>query len=496
MDQSQEPDDHPLSADPSQTDGDVHRERLREELLTAADEESAAIVEAARQEITVTVRRARRDLRLIRAQLQLAGVEPRQLPMAELDPRHVARIAAASLEDEIPPALVAEQVESEVPGEMAVPPAPRSRAVITPAVLIALITVLFVTGAVVGWSHLGSGKQSTPPQGKGSVVADDTAAVRPRPTEPAVIEATAEATPRPGAAGATPRSVIRLQTLRPVWMRVDVDGAGDVGHEYPAGITKDLAPARSLVIRAGDAGAVMLSVGNGEARPLGPAGQVVTRRIAAGEAAAPVTGAKPPVAASAPTPVPAAAPVPVSAPVAGPGSDRSTPDVPRQALATPIPATSQKPLVAAPSLSPSPGPSAAPSPAPAAAAPSAAPAAAAPAGEVQSAIFARHVQWLDAYTHGDQAAIAALAANGYSVRDERTGRSANAGSTTTPLQVSDVHIDLAGVGAVLTARLRSSVDGVPSESLLSEVWVRGDQQRWSLMGVRITPVDKVSAPGR
>ena len=93
--------------------------------------------------------------------------------------------------------------------------------------------------------------------------------------------------------------------------------------------------------------------------------------------------------------------------------------------------------------------------------------------------------------------MSALTANGFSLRDERTGRSANAAAATgTPMQVSDVHIDVAGVGAVLTARLRTTVDGVTTESMLSEVWVRGEQQRWSLMGVRITPVDSVPQPAR
>jgi hypothetical protein len=117
--------------------------------------------------------------------------------------------------------------------------------------------------------------------------------------------------------------------------------------------------------------------------------------------------------------------------------------------------------------------------------------------EQQAAIFARHVQWLDAYGRGDQSAMSSLTASGFSRRDERTGRSANAAASTgTPMQVSDVHIDVAGVGAVLTARLRTTVDGVTSESMLSEVWVRGEQQRWSLMGVRITPVESVPQPAR
>ena len=116
-------------------------------------------------------------------------------------------------------------------------------------------------------------------------------------------------------------------------------------------------------------------------------------------------------------------------------------------------------------------------------------------GDPQATIFAKHVQWFDAFGRGDQQAMADVTTAGFSLRDERSTRSANAdASGSTPAQVTDVHIDVAGPGAVLTARLHSTVDGRATESLLSEVWVRGEQQ-WALMGVRITPVDRVPQPG-
>src|SRR5688572_10425760 len=62
------------ASEPAAAAGD-QQEQLRQALLAAADEEAAAIVEQARRDITVAVRRARRDLHLIRAQLHLCGVE-------------------------------------------------------------------------------------------------------------------------------------------------------------------------------------------------------------------------------------------------------------------------------------------------------------------------------------------------------------------------------------------------------------------------------------
>ena len=103
-------------------------------------------------------------------------------------------------------------------------------------------------------------------------------------------------------------------------------------------------------------------------------------------------------------------------------------------------------------------------------------------------ILDRHERWLDAQKRGDRASLQTLTTESFSLRDERPGQdSRNAGAASDWL-VSDVRIDIAGVGAVLTARLRSVIAGVPNESLLSEVWVRDDQRRWALMGVRITPM--------
>jgi len=81
-------------------------------------------------------------------------------------------------------------------------------------------------------------------------------------------------------------SGIVVQTVRPVWMRLDVDGAGDTGRLYSAGETMTVNPRQTLVIRAGDAGAVMLAVNGGPMAALGPAGQVLTRRISTASDAA------------------------------------------------------------------------------------------------------------------------------------------------------------------------------------------------------------------
>jgi hypothetical protein len=103
-----------------------------------------------------------------------------------------------------------------------------------------------------------------------------------------------------------------------------------------------------------------------------------------------------------------------------------------------------------------------------------------------AAILARHERWLEAFVRGDRQSVRALTTDGFSLRDERAPAETNTPNGSAP-QVSDIQIDVAGVGAVLTGRLRTVIDGVPHESQLSEVWVRNSQQEWALMGVRITP---------
>ena len=79
----------------------------------------------------------------------------------------------------------------------------------------------------------------------------------------------------PAATTGTPRT--ELTTLRPVWVRVVVDGERLLERELPAGETVPLSPRETIVLRAGDAGAVRLAIGGKDQGPLGPDGRAVTR---------------------------------------------------------------------------------------------------------------------------------------------------------------------------------------------------------------------------
>jgi uncharacterized protein DUF4115 len=72
-----------------------------------------------------------------------------------------------------------------------------------------------------------------------------------------------------------------LIAVRDVWVRATVDGQRALERELEAGARVPLRATRSIVIRAGDAGAVRLTIGGQDRGALGPNGQVVTRTFTA-----------------------------------------------------------------------------------------------------------------------------------------------------------------------------------------------------------------------
>jgi predicted polyphosphate/ATP-dependent NAD kinase len=74
---------------------------------------------------------------------------------------------------------------------------------------------------------------------------------------------------------------IELSTLRRVWLRVTVDGRLVMEREADAGERIPFGGDRSIMVRAGDAGAVLVRAGGGEQAALGRDGQVLTRAFPA-----------------------------------------------------------------------------------------------------------------------------------------------------------------------------------------------------------------------
>lgn len=70
---------------------------------------------------------------------------------------------------------------------------------------------------------------------------------------------------------------MELTTLRPVWLRVNVDDNRAFERQVPAGERIPLEANGPIAVRAGDAGAVRVTVDGRDAGVLGADGQVVTR---------------------------------------------------------------------------------------------------------------------------------------------------------------------------------------------------------------------------
>lgn len=106
----------------------------------------------------------------------------------------------------------------------------------------------------------------------------DEVTASPPPARVAVPVPGSDAAPASGAVAPTPPPfVIELTTTRQVWLRVTVDGERRFERMIPPGERFMFEAARDVVVRAGDAGAVGVSVGGGPVAPLGGDGQVVTR---------------------------------------------------------------------------------------------------------------------------------------------------------------------------------------------------------------------------
>ena len=99
----------------------------------------------------------------------------------------------------------------------------------------------------------------------------------------------AASTPAPGASGSSPttplaapvddRLTVGLTVKRPCWVTATVDGRRTINRLLQPGETTTMEVRKELVLTAGDASAVALTLNGAEARPLGNTGDVVTVRL-------------------------------------------------------------------------------------------------------------------------------------------------------------------------------------------------------------------------
>ena len=86
----------------------------------------------------------------------------------------------------------------------------------------------------------------------------------------------------PAAAAAPPAEehlTIGLSAKKPCWVSATVDGQKAIERLLQSGEQKTLEVRREMVLTAGDASAISLTLNGAEARPLGKSGEVVTTRV-------------------------------------------------------------------------------------------------------------------------------------------------------------------------------------------------------------------------
>jgi hypothetical protein len=267
---------------------------------------------------------------------------------------------------------------------------------------------------------------------------------------------------------------VTIEARRLAWIRATVDGRVASARLFEAGETQQITDARDVSIRAGDAGAVFVSVNGGEASALGRDGQVVTRRFVFEEAGESVgssslplpgnTGVVPNEGATQEEPTPP--PLPAS----------EGPDARPQAgvldVNTPAPlAIDTVPPVIAPETPPG--------------------KAAAGALSTQGEIVRAAERWLDAYYRQDRNAMAAFSDEPVSVSDERTGKERlPQGLAGVRRSLEDVNLQVFGENAIFTAKLTERWENIGvarmamSDSFVSQIWTRR-AGTWRLTDVRI-----------
>jgi len=92
---------------------------------------------------------------------------------------------------------------------------------------------------------------------------------------PAQTASESNTTPAP----AVDRLMIGLTVRRPCWVSATVDGKKTIEQLLPAGDQRTIEVRREMVLTAGDAAAIAVTLNGAEARALGRAGEVVTTRL-------------------------------------------------------------------------------------------------------------------------------------------------------------------------------------------------------------------------
>jgi cytoskeleton protein RodZ len=105
---------------------------------------------------------------------------------------------------------------------------------------------------------------------------------QPAASEPVATPAPAStmgAVPLPAPAAASDKLVVGLTARSPVWVQATIDGRKAMDRLLQRGERQTLEVSKELVLTAGDASALALTINGADARPLGKSGDVVRARL-------------------------------------------------------------------------------------------------------------------------------------------------------------------------------------------------------------------------
>jgi len=152
-------------------------------------------------------------------------------------------------------------------------PAPRSRRVWW----LALGAAVIVAGA---WAALTLSQRRDVTAGPAPAGPTSAPAAVPPHDATAAAAATSVATASPAPPAAPAKAIsVALETIRPVWMRITLDGVRGFEGELPAGEKLAVEGDQTVVVRAGDAGGVRATVNGVDRGPLGRDGWPLTVSI-------------------------------------------------------------------------------------------------------------------------------------------------------------------------------------------------------------------------
>ena len=100
----------------------------------------------------------------------------------------------------------------------------------------------------------------------------------PAPPSTAAPPVASASPPRP-AAPIEDKLTVGLSVKSPCWVSATVDGQKKIDRLLQAGERQSIDVRREMVLTAGDAGAIALTLNGADAKPLGKAGEIVTRRL-------------------------------------------------------------------------------------------------------------------------------------------------------------------------------------------------------------------------